>query len=988
MPLYTAPAIASTSTLSSPTQTLVGVNDVDSAIAFLHQRIVELTGQIIGKSNTYAGLPLVDEDGNAVSEGDLAALEQDDLGTSIDPENPDYPKGLYRYSEATSSYSFYLPLAADAASLTLAEALLGTSTAGKSISAKVLEEYVTERKKFFQDPVIGIVDTLPTIGLTDGDRYLLRGSPPTIQLREAGAWVSVAFEEGAIATTDDVIHRRLGDRILTYSPDRKIITQTAHGLTLPSFGALPVYRDNGVIRVSQITSTGEMTKSLWVTEVIDADTLEILEYQGFVTVPGHGLTERFYWLSETAGEITGAITPEVEQLLFEVVNANTLKLLDEQPQRNGIVVEPTSLDFTAEASNTPTTNQVTIPSGLTGIRVYSGDISRTSDRVQVFYSIDGAATQSIEIFKYRSSVILAPAGSRISVGTATGGAMEATAVKIPDAFPVTTGVTGVANCDRACPPLWNPTASHITLPSPFSAFTITADGTRRQIFIREFDGTKYLPERFYWLLPAENLTIFCDYTQVAIANQDGATLNITAPTGATIGGVSTVMSFTLPTPNNTFAVTNVAELKAAIAAAASGDEIVLADGTYAVDESITQASFTANVAAGNVGSEGIVIRSTSSDPTACILSSTVSDNWQINLVGASQNSYWIGLGFNLAGLNQGFLVQNGRWRFERCIFRDLSTTNEDLINLVQSGTELYEAILLECEANNSASDCYNGNGGGAVAVGGSFALLVNCRGTTPGASNQDQVLTTHGGLPFFVYGGVYQDAAANAWANDNVAVSPGYGYFASFLQGTREAGVKVNIYGSIVVCRSNSSQLIANQFISHNYLEITNAAAATSLITKAPANIEFNYLRGNSGRGVFSRAGDYLIRGNIFDGFNESVRIANFVAGSSTDPIEVSSNTFVNGNIAVNLDAPEIPCIIRDNAFRGNNNDLNATAGLTVTSDFNTLNTGDAEVTSGANDITAVADLDANFLPVAGGNCDRNGSDGGNRGAREVNIYD
>ena len=100
--------------------------------------------------------------------------------------------------------------------LTLAEAIQETSTEERLITAEVLADFVDEKTKFFEDSVIGIVDTLPTAGLTDGDRYALRGTPPTIQEFRGLAFNAIALPDGGqftvLATNEQ--WQRLGDELV------------------------------------------------------------------------------------------------------------------------------------------------------------------------------------------------------------------------------------------------------------------------------------------------------------------------------------------------------------------------------------------------------------------------------------------------------------------------------------------------------------------------------------------------------------------------------------------------------------------------------------------------------------------------------------------------------------------------------------------------------------------------------------------------------
>lgn len=306
---------------------------VDGAINFLLTSLTNISGQYLGKANTYATLPTVDAEGNAVTTGDWAQLAADDVGTGT-AAAPEYAAGLYRYDG--SDYIFdYAPQTFDA--LTLAEAILGTGTVPKVLSAEILSQFIDYRNRYFNDPVIGLVSDITTVtGAADGDRYLQTSNPPIIKVRVAGAWTDVDFPDGATVASGEDLYRNSGGIIIRYQPTTRIIQQNSHNLTLPTEGVIPAYRNGGVITPAFVDSDGEQTKSLWIVGIPDANHLEIAENEIILTVTGHSLTDKYYWLGTTPGSLSATITADVEQLLLEVIDNNTLKLLDAQPRRNDL----------------------------------------------------------------------------------------------------------------------------------------------------------------------------------------------------------------------------------------------------------------------------------------------------------------------------------------------------------------------------------------------------------------------------------------------------------------------------------------------------------------------------------------------------------------------------------------------------------------------------------------------------------------------------
>lgn len=638
------------------------------------------------------------------------------------------------------------------------------------------------------------------------------------------------------------------------------------------------------------------------------------------------------------------------------------------------LANPGLQSVTTEASATPSTTAATLGPGQTGLRVFTGVTAASEASFDLYVSKNGGSVVKVRMYRWQGRILSGSPGDRFALGTTDGRTLSVAGMTVPTSLAAPSGVTGTANCDQALPAIWSPSAAHVTLPANGSKFQLNSDGTERVVFISEKapDNT-WTPARWVFLPAATNVVVHCNYTQVALANEAGATLSVTAPTSSTVGGTKAVMALTPYVVTGTVRnVTTVAELKTAIAAAVAGDDIVLAAGTYALDVAITYNSFTANIAAGKKGMEGIRMRGATSDRTLYILGgngTSTNGNWNLTMVGTQQMTAYVyleNLTFDFGAINLQFNAIGGRFRCTNV--RWTGGLSSDLVAWDAQANELILDALF-CRADTSADDCWNFNGN-ATYNGISRVRLISCEGVSAGNNAASQCLTSHNGLAVEVYGGTYSDAHTNVMASDANS-SPIYAFWPVISKGTRAAGctLGVTLFGA-VWSGLNATTPVAV------YLSRLSIDGVTGL--RNCLIVEKNVITAinASSRGVFNSLGGGSIKVNIIQGV-EAIRLGN--AAGAVASTSVLFNTVHDSTTGWNqVDQSNMPVVHKNNAYRVSGTSVNIpTGGMPViTTDYNTLDpTVDADYTAGAHDTTGAdaAMSGTTWIPTASGNVDGNG---------------
>lgn len=648
-----------------------------------------------------------------------------------------------------------------------------------------------------------------------------------------------------------------------------------------------------------------------------------------------------------------------------------------------------------EASTTPSATKMTLNSNQNAIQIWSGEQAVAEESFYIYVAVNGGAVKKIRAYRWQGIIVNATYKATIAIGTSDGRTLKAAAMRAPSTLETISGVTGTAFADEGVAGFWTPTSPHVLLLSENSNFKISSNGAERTVFMSEYDGSAWSPVTFVVVPASTDIKVRCTYKKIALATLDASTVGITAPTGATIGGSSSSMTLGISKTGATYNVTanDEADLRAKLALAVAGDEVVIPSGTYTMTANITQASFTANVSAGNVGGEGVIIRSATgvaADVTIAPNNSTTGFSFvQSN---ATLYTYLKGITVDVTGVAAGAFFQGGKWKVEDCRFTGISTTVTAPACAMDSSVSVIDFQALRVQVDNCVEDGFDGNGNGSDSAGrGSTIKLYKCTGFASGTTNDNQqVVTTHNGQRLEVYGGNFYDARAAVFANDSNAASVSHLFFTTISDGASgRHGAASDITGFFV----NSDSSLADSFLPDpgGYLIGCNVtrdgytsgitAIRFAAATDAPANIPIvaNRITINTGRCIFPSVGGGTYMFNILQSTSgEAIRLNNYVATGSTANSNFYNNTLKGSAIALSYGDVNLPSVLRNNACTTNTNSIagvTAPIDATIDGNYNVLDPAvDVDYTPGANDTTGVdAALDSNDFPTDAGNCDSNG---------------
>jgi hypothetical protein len=643
--------------------------------------------------------------------------------------------------------------------------------------------------------------------------------------------------------------------------------------------------------------------------------------------------------------------------------------------------------FASDVGTTPTTTRLTVGSGHDCIVIDTGATSIEEMEFDLYVKLN-ATTRKIRTGRFCRLILGATAGDTVSFATSDGRSVGCFSSIKPTSFSVPSGTSGTANADAAEPRLWTATSPHVTLAALNQSIRVAAPASAwRDIFVREYDGTTWGSVVWYRLHPTYtgDVVIACFNKQIAIATQDGSTVSVTAPSGATIGGTSTAYSCITAATGTSRVVTanSESDLRAKMALATAGDEIVLPDGTYTLTVAISQSTFTANG-----GPHGITIRSQSGIAANCTIKlAATANSWRFNPAGTPAGAHQVkGITFDCASANCAGVQYTSNYllRFEDVRFVDSRVGTTNNFAYVGVGSNATNSIFNRIYCYGASQDGLNFTGDGTVAVG---PTLVNCVSEYAGASDSAQCLTTHSGLKLNVLGGHYLDAQLNVIANGG---SPNPTIFVEFVRiskGTRLCNYRhVGVFG--MICESwggteGCGGLNTDGFISHMVVDDSTTTAAGNAFSLIMQPVAYSFVRTPSAtRKGFSwstvASGTQRIEFNAFPnmGSNDNVAFSSFAAGS-TAAIQLRNNTFANCIVAIRGGEDEASLLVRNTACSGNSFSIVVSSNASrITSDYNRFDPT-ATLTGGsfgANTTTNVdAALDSKLIPTSAGNCDNTG---------------
>lgn len=614
------------------------------------------------------------------------------------------------------------------------------------------------------------------------------------------------------------------------------------------------------------------------------------------------------------------------------------------------------------------------------VRIWTGETPFAEPFFDLYVNRSGTISK-IRLTRWEARLLKVAPGSSIGFATRDGRSIHVAADRVPENLTVNFPVTGTANCDQAGVPLWQPRAAHLSFTGAERDYEIVSTGSEQVVFVSEFDGITWSPPRWLRLPVAGAVRLHATHPQVALANYPGTSLTIRAPSGTLIGGTSNRMTLPRhPVTGTSYQVATVAELKAALASAVAGDEIVLGDGNYLMDVDVSAASFTANLAAGKVGAEGITIRSASGLAAQCRIGAATSSSnrWSLTQTGARLPTSFYGITFDFSGTSAAnFGLHRGIFNVEGCRFTG-TAVGVDVFHFTGSSTGSSDGLtlnVLRCQMDTGGADLIAGNN---TQGGGNTVRVVDCTAYGTGLLQSHQCVTTHGaGVPLQVFGGRYSDAQSNAFAPGAGSGTEGriYAFFVTTTAGTRACRMQdTDMFGCDLAASSQMSlkagfglYWLANQIRS-------GIGEHTARDGICEGNLIKNAGIGSYGMQLYpSSQSSSSYRFNVIDGFAEGVRIADSVATASGN-VAVSHLTLVNTNVALRASDPRLGMTLHHIACRNSGTSISTTASAMsrLSARFNVLDpTVSSFYLAAASDVVGVdAALDGNYFPWSGGNCD------------------
>jgi hypothetical protein len=291
------------------------------------------------------------------------------------------------------------------------------------------------------------------------------------------------------------------------------------------------------------------------------------------------------------------------------------------------IVEPSFTNIVTDVGSSPTTIHLTASTRSNYFSLYIPEHSSIAEkhglinpRFNIYVKIN-STTHTVEVDFISKYIFKINSGDIVSIGadiarnlTITQGFsnnIENTTLR------TVTGTnliqeTDIASIGTISMPFFNLPSKHITLPNKERVIRFNSNGNEKYwVLYKEFDGSNWSPTQKITVPKSGNITLETSSREICFATTNGANININVPSTTVVDrNTSVERRYTVPTVTGTqYQVSNVAELTAACAAAVAGDEILLLyAGSPYTGVTINTSAFTANIAAGRKGAEGIIIR--------------------------------------------------------------------------------------------------------------------------------------------------------------------------------------------------------------------------------------------------------------------------------------------------------------------------------------------------------------------------------------------
>lgn len=114
-------------------------------------------------------------------------------------------------------------------------------------------------------------------------------------------------------------------------PVIRVVTQSAHGFILPTYGFLPVTMTTGGLWILSKADAISTLNTSYIVDIIDVNTF-CIQNTGYINAIGHSLiVGEYYFLSDTiSGQIVTTI-PTIENAICIPIDSSTIQLIDNRP---------------------------------------------------------------------------------------------------------------------------------------------------------------------------------------------------------------------------------------------------------------------------------------------------------------------------------------------------------------------------------------------------------------------------------------------------------------------------------------------------------------------------------------------------------------------------------------------------------------------------------------------------------------------------------
>ena len=238
-----------------------------------------------------------------------------------------------------------------------------------------------------------------------------------------------------------------------------------------------------------------------------------------------------------------------------------------------------------------------------------------------------------------------------------------------------------------------------------------------------------------------------------------------------------------PITGKSWIVSTSSQLSGAIDQAQAGDEIYIMAGSY---DYTPHSRNLAGVTITGEGKQQTVIHGSFIIDNLNDQRPTVISNLTLDHAGLAYVSYYMGPAYNT--------FAQGTFYLDHVEVSGPGLDHAAGVYFWSSNTQKTRAYITDSYIHDINDDCLSTWGGGSYTD--SLVELYDVVGERAGSNVADQVLTAHNGMPVFVVGGHFADAARNVVAPDGKTTIDLY--FATIDPGTRKAGIEMPITWSVI----------------------------------------------------------------------------------------------------------------------------------------------------------------------------------------------